>query len=64
LIERLLFLVVAAQMRRATPRMAERIKLVDKDNGRRLLAALLEQVAHPGGADPDVKLDKFGAVDR
>ena len=43
---------------------AERVELVDEDDRRRVLASLLEQVAHPGGADADEHLDKLRAGDR
>ena len=43
---------------------AQRVELVDEDDAGRLLPRLLEQVAHPRGADPDEHLDEFRAVDR
>ena len=39
----------------------ERVELVDEDDAGRHLARLLEQVAHPRGADADEHLDELGA---
>src|SRR3546814_14594552 len=38
--------------------------LVDEDDARRVLLALLEHVAHAAGADADEHLDDVGARDR
>src|SRR6476661_2263717 len=43
---------------------ADGVDLVDEDDGRGVLLGLLEQVAHPGGADTDEHLDEVGAGDR
>jgi hypothetical protein len=43
---------------------AERVEFVDENDRRRVLTRLLEQIAHPGGADADEHLDKLGAGDR
>ena len=61
--ERLLLLVVAAAAEGAAG-AAERVELVDEDDRRRVLARLLEQVAHPRRADADEHLDEFRAGDR
>ncbi len=63
LVERLLALVVAAtEARTAVP--ADGVDLVDEDDGRRVGLGLLEQVAHPAGADADEHLDEVRAGDR
>ncbi len=60
LVERLLTLVVtAAEPGTAVP--ADRVDLVDEDDGRRVGLGLLEQVADPAGADADEHLDEVGA---
>ena len=64
LVQRLLLLVVAAAAGIGAAGAAERVELVDEDDAGRLLARLLEQVAHPRGADADEHLDEFRAVDR
>ena len=43
---------------------AQRVEFVDEDDRRRLLARLLEQIAHPRRADADEHFDEFRAVDR
>jgi hypothetical protein len=43
---------------------AHRVDLVDEDDARAVLLGLLEQVAHPRGADADEHLDEVGAGDR
>src|SRR5919106_1466904 len=43
---------------------ANRVDLVDENDARRVLLALLEQVAHARGADADEHLDEIGAADR
>src|SRR6185295_12090152 len=43
---------------------ADRVDLVDEDDARRVLLALLEQVAHARRADADEHLDEVGAADR
>ena len=63
LVEGLLALVVApAQAGPTVP--ADGVDLVDEDDGRGVGLGLLEQVAHPGGADADEHLDEVGAGDR
>ena len=63
LVQRLLALVVpAAHAGAALP--ADGVDLVDEDDARRVLLGLLEQVAHPGGADADEHLDEVRAGDR
>ena len=64
LVEGLFLLVVAADAGKGAAGPAERVELVDEDDRGRLLARLLEQVAHPRGADADEHLDEFRAVDR
>src|SRR5690606_21998995 len=59
LVERLLTLVVAADGAADAARAAQRIELVDEDDGRRLPAGLLEQVAHTGRTHADEHLDKL-----
>ena len=63
LVQRLLALVVAAAQAGAAL-AADRVDLVDEDDARRVLLGLLEQVAHPGGADADEHLDEVRAGDR
>ena len=60
LIERLLLLVGAAEAARHAA-SSQRVELVDENDAGRGLARLLEQVAHPRGADADEHLDEFGA---
>jgi len=58
LVQRLLaFVVPAAEARAAMT--ADRVDLVDEDNARRVLLALLEQVAHARGADAYEHLDEI-----
>ena len=45
-------------------RAADRIELVDEDDRRRVLARLLEQIAHARGADADDHLDELGGAHR
>ena len=50
-------------MGRGEPRAAlpsHGVQLVDEDDAGGMGFALLEQVAHAGGADPDEELDKVG----
>ena len=63
LVERLLALVVAAAQAGAAL-AADRVDLVDEDDARAVLLGLLEQVAHPGGADADEHLDEVRTRDR
>ena len=63
LVERLLALVVPAAETCAAM-TADRVDLVDEHDARRVLLALLEQVAHARGADADEHLDEVGAADR
>src|SRR2546421_620845 len=53
--------LVAAQARAAMA--ADRVDLVDEDDAGRVLLALLEQVAHAGGADADEHLDEVRTGD-
>ena len=63
LVERLLPLVVAAaEPGAAVP--ADGVDLVDEDDAGRVRLALLEEVAHPAGADADEHLDEVGARHR
>ena len=57
LVEGLLPLVVAAT-ETGTTMTAHRVDLVDEDDGRGVVLGLLEEVAHPGGADADEHLDE------
>ncbi len=43
---------------------AERVEFVDEDDARGRLARLLEQIAHPRGADADEHFHELGAGDR
>jgi hypothetical protein len=63
LIERLLLFGITA-IRKGSAGAAQRVELVDKDDRRRLLARLVEQVAHPRGADADKHFDELGAGNR
>src|SRR6185369_9193897 len=63
LIERLLALVVAAAETGAAM-TADGVDLVDEDDARRVLLALLEQVADAAGADADEHLHEVRAADR
>ncbi len=63
LVERLLALVVTAAQAGAA--MApDGVDLIDKDDARRVLLALHEEVAHPRCAHADEHLDEVGAGDR
>src|SRR5262249_13862847 len=42
---------------------ADRVDLIDEDDARRVLLALLEHVAHAGRADANEHLDEIGAGD-
>ena len=59
LVQRLLALVVAAELRAAAARAADGVELVDEDDRGRRLPRLLEQVAHARGADADDHLDEL-----
>ena len=61
LIERLLLLVDPPPKRAGDTASAQRVELVDENDAGRGLARLLEQVAHPRGADADKHLDELGA---
>ena len=63
LIERLLFLIVPAPGVEAAG-APQSIELVDEDNGRRALAGLLEQVAHPRRADTHEHFHELRSGDR
>ncbi len=63
LVERLLALVVAAAEAGAAL-AADRVDLVDEDDGPAHLAGLLEQVADAAGADADEHLHEVGTGDR
>ena len=60
LIQGLLALVVAATQACAAL-AADRIDLVDEDNTRRVAFGLIEQIAHPAGANADEHLDELGS---
>ena len=62
LVERLFALVVAAAQAGAAL-AADGVDLVDEDDAGAVLLGLLEQVAHPGGADADEHLDEVGTGD-
>ena len=66
LVERLLALVVPAAEAadRAGAGAADRVELVDEDDRRRRLLGLLEEIAHPGGANADEQLDELRGGDR
>src|SRR5271169_1331961 len=63
LVQRLVLLVLPTHAER-TASTAERVELVDEDDRRRVLASLLEQVAHPCGANADKHLDELRPGDR
>ena len=63
LVQRLLALVVSAAETGATM-PADRVDFVDEDDARRVLLALLEEVADAGRADADEHLDEVRAADR
>src|SRR5262249_58022414 len=63
LVERLFLLIVAAAVGESAACPAERIELVDEDDGRRLGARLLEEVTYASGADADEHLDELPAAD-
>ena len=59
LVQRLLLFIVSASGCVDAPGPAQRIKLVDEYDRRRQLAGLLEQVAHPRGADAHEHFDEL-----
>ena len=62
LVQRLLALVVrTAQAREALP--SDGVQFVDKDDRRRVLLCLVEEVAHAAGADADEHLDELRGGD-
>src|SRR5205085_1502199 len=63
LVQRLFALVVAAAETRAAM-TADRVNFVDEHDAGCVLLALLEEVAHAGGADANEHLDKIGPADR
>ena len=63
LVQRLLALVMSAAEPRAAV-TADGVDLVHEDDAGRVLLALLEEVAHPRGADADEHLDEVRARDR
>ena len=63
LIQRLLAFVVTAAKAGAAM-TADRVDLVDEDNARRVLLALLEEVANTRRADADKHLDEVGTRNR
>ena len=63
LVQRLLALVVSAAEAGAAV-TADRVDFVDEDDARRVLLALLEQVAHARRADADEHLDEVRTADR
>src|SRR3990172_3849193 len=62
LVQGLLALVVAAA-RAGAALAADRVDLVDEDDARRVALGLLEEVAHPAGADANEHLHELGAGD-
>ena len=62
LIERLLALVMTAAEPGAAM-TADRVDLVDEDDARRVLLALLEQIPYPAGTDADEHLDEVRTRD-
>ena len=58
LIQRLLALVIGVPQPRAAL-AADGVDLVDEHDARRVLLGLVEQVAHPAGADADEHLNEF-----
>jgi hypothetical protein len=64
LVEGLLLLVVAAHAAEGAAGAAHGVEFVDEDDRRGLGPGLLEEVAHPRGADADEHLDELGAGDR
>ena len=54
-----LFAFIMPATETGTARAADRIDLVDKDNGWRLLARTLEHVAYPRGTDSDEHFNKL-----
>ena len=63
LVERLLALIVPAAQAGAAL-AADRIDLIDKHDGRRILLGLLKQVTHARGAHADIQLDKVRTGNR
>jgi hypothetical protein len=63
LVQRLLLLVRAAD-RELAARAADRVELVDEDDGGRVLSRLLEQVAHARGANADDHLHELRRAHR
>ena len=63
LVQGLLALVVAAT-EPGSALAADRVDLVDEDDGRRLLSGRLEQVADPAGTDADEHLHEVGPAHR
>ena len=63
LVQGLLALVVAAELRAAAAGTPDGVQLVDEDDRGRSLTRLLEQVAHAGGADADDHLDELGGAE-
>ena len=63
LVQRLLALVVPAAEAGAAV-AADRVDLVDEDDGRRVLLGLVEEVAHAARADAHEHLDEVGTGDR
>ena len=57
----MLALVVAADGASDAARTAQRVEFVDEDDGRRLRAGLLEQVAHARRPHADEHLDELRA---
>jgi hypothetical protein len=54
----LLLLVLPSHTERAAG-AADRVQLVDEDDRRRMLACLIEQVAHAGNTNADKHFDGF-----
>ena len=63
LVQRLLLLVRATE-RELAARAADRVELVDEDDRGRMLARLLEQIAHARGADADDHLHELRGAHR
>jgi hypothetical protein len=63
LVQRLLALVVSAELHAAPARAADGVQFIDEDDGRRRFPRLLEQVPHTRGPDPHDHLDELGGAE-